>query len=222
MSSPGYCASYSASRRSRSARSGSGRRLLGRPGAEARDPRPGRVVGVGLGVGDVADPALDADLALQRLPVEQQRRARVGAQLLALAAVLVGVEHEATAIASPSAARSAPTARRPRWRWPGSWRWDRSARSAAPRPTSRRNARTGRSRRSGSPAWSVVAHGWRLLAARAYVPAPAVAAKMARPGRGAGCMVPTAWALAAATTPCHHVRCTADPAYPGNEAHERR
>jgi hypothetical protein len=40
------------------------------------------------------DAAFDANLTALRFPVEQQRGARVGRQLLALAALLVGVEHE--------------------------------------------------------------------------------------------------------------------------------
>ena len=41
------------------------------------------------------NPAFDADLAAQRFPMEQQRDLRIGGQFTALAAMAVGVKHEA-------------------------------------------------------------------------------------------------------------------------------
>src|SRR6185503_10517785 len=52
-------------------------RLVGRPGAELRIPAPRGEVGIGFRVGGTLDPALDADLAAQGFPVEQQRGARI-------------------------------------------------------------------------------------------------------------------------------------------------
>src|SRR5579883_672414 len=47
-------------------------RLVGRPGADLAEPRPRREIGVGLLGGDRLDRALDAHLAAQGLPMEQQ------------------------------------------------------------------------------------------------------------------------------------------------------
>jgi hypothetical protein len=73
-------------------------RLLARPGADLALPRAAGEVGVGLGGVDRRDLALDADLASQAFPVEQQRRLGGRQQLPALAALIVGVEHEALGV----------------------------------------------------------------------------------------------------------------------------
>ena len=85
--------------------------------------------------------ALDAHLPLELGPEEQQRDARIGRELAALAAVVVRVEHEAARVERPSAARCARRAARPRRRWRAS---SRSAREAPRRPPRRTSARIGR------------------------------------------------------------------------------
>jgi hypothetical protein len=59
-------------------------RLLGGMGADLADPGAGGEIGVGLAVVDHLDRAAHADLAAQRLPVHEQRGARIGEQLAAL------------------------------------------------------------------------------------------------------------------------------------------
>ena len=71
--------------------------LLGGDGTEAGNAGAGGEVGVGLGVAHRTDGPLDADLAAQRLPVEQHRGMRVGEQLAAFAALVVGIEDESVA-----------------------------------------------------------------------------------------------------------------------------
>ena len=73
-------------------------RLLARPGADLRTLRAGREIGVGLLGRDALDRPADADLTVQRLPVEQKRGLRIGGQFPALVAFSVGVEHEAALI----------------------------------------------------------------------------------------------------------------------------
>src|SRR6185369_8162726 len=70
-------------------------RLVRRPGAKLRIPRPAREIGIGLRVGHALHRTLDTDLAPERLPVKQQGGARISLELAALGALLVGVECEA-------------------------------------------------------------------------------------------------------------------------------
>src|SRR5690606_7787837 len=65
------------------------------PRADLASPRTSREVLVGFLVADLDDRPLDTDLRQQRLPGEAERRVRVGAHLRCLAALEVGVEHEA-------------------------------------------------------------------------------------------------------------------------------
>src|SRR4029079_5289169 len=70
-------------------------RLVGSPGAELGVSRSGGEIGIRLLVRDRFDRALDPHLATQRLPMEEERHARIVAELLALCALLVGEEDEA-------------------------------------------------------------------------------------------------------------------------------
>src|SRR6185369_2665824 len=67
---------------------------VGRPGAELRIPRPAGEVGVGLVIGYAFHRALDPYLPPQALPMEEEGCARVFGELIALRALLVGVEYE--------------------------------------------------------------------------------------------------------------------------------
>src|SRR5690606_3028236 len=75
-------------------------RLPRRPRAQLAAARAAGEVGVGLGVIDDLDVALDPHLhaVAHTRPVEQQRGARIGLQFAALAPVQVGVEHEAARV----------------------------------------------------------------------------------------------------------------------------
>src|SRR5690606_13291193 len=73
-------------------------RLFRGPGADLALARPARKVGVGLWRRDRRHRALDADLAAQRLPVEQQRSQWMRQDLPALAALVVGEEDEAARV----------------------------------------------------------------------------------------------------------------------------
>ena len=79
-------------------------RLLRGPGADLADPRARSEVCIRLLVVDPLDPSFHAHLPAQRLPVEAERGAGVGGELMSLAAAQVGVEGEATAHRHPSAA----------------------------------------------------------------------------------------------------------------------
>src|SRR5581483_5793461 len=68
--------------------------LWRRGGGETRTERPRGEVRVRLGIGDPGDGALDAHLAAERLPVEEERRARVLRQLLPFAARVVREEDD--------------------------------------------------------------------------------------------------------------------------------
>src|SRR5512143_3176525 len=72
--------------------------LRRRPRAEACGARPLGEVRARFGVVDVLDRALDAHLALELGPVEEQRRIRMRGELAPLAAAVVGVEHEAALV----------------------------------------------------------------------------------------------------------------------------
>src|SRR5690606_32367351 len=76
-------------------------RLPRGPRAQLAAARPAGEIGVGLGVIDDLDVALDPHLhaVAHPRPVEQQRGARIGLQFAALAPVQVGVEHEAARVA---------------------------------------------------------------------------------------------------------------------------
>src|SRR6476659_264292 len=70
-------------------------RALGRcPGSDLRLTRPGREVGVGLGVIHLPNVAGHGDLPVERLPQEHHGRPRVLAELSTLAAAVVRVEDE--------------------------------------------------------------------------------------------------------------------------------
>src|SRR5690606_4510098 len=69
---------------------GDGLALLRRPRAQARAERPALIIGVGFFGRHALDAAFDAHLAFQRLPEEQQRGARIGQQVGALAPFVVG------------------------------------------------------------------------------------------------------------------------------------
>ena len=68
--------------------------LVGGVGAEAGAAWPAREVRRHVGRRQHLRRPLDADLAFQRVPGEQQRTARLGRELLALARAQVGEEHE--------------------------------------------------------------------------------------------------------------------------------
>src|SRR5262249_51552626 len=68
--------------------------LVGCARGELALPRPGRPVGVGLPGADLFHTALDADLPAPGLPVQCERRARIYAQLAALATSRVSEEHQ--------------------------------------------------------------------------------------------------------------------------------
>src|SRR5438552_1227527 len=72
--------------------------LLGGERRKLARPRPRGPVRVGLGRRDLLDPALDAHLLPEAIPVEGDGRARARAQLAALAAAAVGEEDEAAAV----------------------------------------------------------------------------------------------------------------------------
>src|SRR5262245_27469443 len=87
----------------------------GRRHAAERRPRP--KIRLGVGARGPLDRSLDADLAPERSPVEEQRGVRVGGQLAALAALVAGVEHEpllAEALDEHHARRRTPVGRRRR------------------------------------------------------------------------------------------------------------
>ena len=70
-----------------------GARLTARPRVDAALAGPAREVRIRLLVAGVRDGALDADLPVQRIPVEEQRRPGMSRQSAALAALAVGEEH---------------------------------------------------------------------------------------------------------------------------------
>src|SRR5579872_168231 len=72
--------------------------LPARPCAELRSPWPRMVVGLALLLGEHRDCPLHGHLALQRVPGEQDGRARAGSQILALAGRPVAVEGEAVLV----------------------------------------------------------------------------------------------------------------------------
>ena len=122
------------------------------PRRRSAQPRAGGEIGVGLGVRHPLDRPAQAHLPVQRLPVEQQRRLRVGVELAALLAVDVGVEHRARARRSPSAAPSARPAGRRHRRSRAPWRWDRSVRRAVASSSQAAKSRKGSSAAVKSPA----------------------------------------------------------------------
>src|SRR5690606_25243796 len=65
--------------------------LLGRPGADPAAPRAGRVIGVRFRRRHLLDMAANPDLALQRLPVEAERRPWPAQKLAALRALVIRV-----------------------------------------------------------------------------------------------------------------------------------
>jgi hypothetical protein len=72
--------------------------LVARPGADLRHARAGGEIAVRLIRRDRLDTSAQPDLALQRLPIERQRRLRRCAQFPALHAVDVRVEDEAALV----------------------------------------------------------------------------------------------------------------------------
>ena len=122
-------------------------RLARRPGADPAAARPALEIGVRLGAVDRLDRPLDAHLALERLPVEQQRRARIGGEVGALAAFQVGVEDEAAGI--DALEQHHPHRRLPgcihRRELPSHWR--RWARTFPPPPSRRGTGRSDRQAR---------------------------------------------------------------------------
>src|SRR3546814_5058893 len=73
-------------------------RLIRGPGAELRIAAAGGEIGIGLGIGDDAHGAFDANLPAQRFPVEKERGLRIFSKVIRLAALLVGVEDEPTRV----------------------------------------------------------------------------------------------------------------------------
>src|SRR5882724_6579017 len=73
-------------------------RLLRSPGADLAGARPRREIGVGLFRGHLLHGPFDTHLALRGFPVKAERRLRMGQQLSALAALVVGVEDESAVI----------------------------------------------------------------------------------------------------------------------------
>ena len=100
--------STSASRSSRTSRDSSGSLCADATRSDLRAARAGREVGVRLLLPQPHDVALDAHLATERRPVEEERRARVHEQLAALARLVVAEEDEAALV---EALRGAPCAR---------------------------------------------------------------------------------------------------------------
>jgi hypothetical protein len=70
------------------------RALFGRPRTDARAERARREIAVAFVGAGFLDPAFDAHLALELDPVEQQRRVRMGGEVAALAAFVIGKEDE--------------------------------------------------------------------------------------------------------------------------------
>src|SRR5947208_12491832 len=66
--------------------------------ADLRAARARGEVGVGLGLRDALDRPFDPHLPPERVPVEEERRARVRGQLGALAALVAGEEDEAALV----------------------------------------------------------------------------------------------------------------------------
>ena len=94
-----YFSPYSATAFSSAKRDFERARLLRRPGAEPRGPRAGRVIGIRLGIAD------GLDRRPRRAPTgpgifqwKHSAALRIGGEFLALAALEVGVEHEAARI----------------------------------------------------------------------------------------------------------------------------
>ena len=136
-----------ARRRRSAARATRGRRsrsLCGDAHAPMRESvRPRREVGVRLGGVDALDDALDAHLALELHPVEQQRRRRAVGELASLAALVVGEEHEAARVDALQQHDAGRRAGRRRRRWRASSRWARAARAATASSNQRANCATG-------------------------------------------------------------------------------
>ena len=103
-------------------------------------------VRLGLRAQDADHPALDAHLAPQLGPVEQQRRLRVGLELFGLAAAVVGEEDDAAPRRSPWSAPCAPTGERPASRWRAQRRRARMRHARMPPRTMTRTGRAGRDR----------------------------------------------------------------------------
>src|SRR3546814_7962233 len=68
-------------------------RLIRGPGAELRIAAVGGEIGIGLGIGDDAHGAFDANLPAQRFPVEKERGLRIFSKVISLAALLRSEEH---------------------------------------------------------------------------------------------------------------------------------
>src|SRR5690606_8290542 len=73
-------------------------RLARRPGSDPAAAGPAGEIGIRLRSGDLLHRSLDTDLALERFPVEQQRRTRIDREIASLATLAVSVEDEAAAI----------------------------------------------------------------------------------------------------------------------------
>ena len=127
-------------------------RLRRRDRAELAAARPRREVRVGRRGVDLLDRAFDPDLAVQRLPEQDERRERMRGEVAALAPVVVREEHEAARRRSPSAARCAPPADRDRRRWRAS---SRSRSTPDARPPTRIHGGPRRSDRDRSVAGSI-------------------------------------------------------------------
>ena len=72
--------------------------LRGNGGAEAATGRTGVEIRVGFSRAEFRDPACNADLSIERGPIQHQRGARIPGQLAPLAAQIVGEERKAAVV----------------------------------------------------------------------------------------------------------------------------
>ena len=114
-----------------------------RAGRELRAVGPGGEVRVGVADRHARDPALDPHLAAELVPVEAERGPRVVAPAPALCGSGSRCRRGSRSRRPTSAARSAPTAGRPAWRWPARPRPAGPRRLRAPPRTRRETAAAG-------------------------------------------------------------------------------
>ena len=163
---PSKRSSAAAKRASSVARSGRTRGLVRRPRRRAGCPGAGSPsTHRSRPRSTRCDGPAEVDLAVHRHPAEQQRRLRVGGQVLALAALVVGEERAGRARRGRGPARCGPTGGRRRRPWRAR---RRSARSAPPR-SSRASHRSTCATGSGATSADVERGRLVLLAQRVEV-----------------------------------------------------